>query len=1155
MATQFTPSQIKAISYTGSDILISAGAGSGKTATLTERIIRKILGGADITKMLVVTFTKEAANELKSRITAKLAAELKNDPSNAHLRSQIVKMSSANISTIHSFCLSIIKPNFDKLSIDSDFRIGEENEIQTVMKETMSEVIDSFYEDGTPSEDFLTVYDCYSQLSSEDVLSERLLSLYEKLSSTSLFLDSLLINDKFEGDFLESTFGQVLVNDLCDFCNHFKKPYSDIIDQILSNVGTPKFLSAFTSDLSFVERLENALKEPRYMAIKEIIDSYKPLPLNGIKDSNIDVLFAKLIRDKFKKTVVEKYQKRLFVSNDDSIKASFVQNNKICVAIYNILSCFHREFAKKKSAMGICDFNDIERFAHSLLIDEKTKMPTPLAKEISQEFDEIYVDEYQDTNSVQDSIFSAISRNNRFMVGDIKQSIYRFRSAEPEIFSSYRSSFEDITSSEPRSNSGKTIFMSDNFRCDKSVIETTNAVSDYMFLNSSGIPYEKQDHLGFKKILGENCVSQNCEIRVLDRSLISEENEEKHEALQARYVALRIQKMINTECLPNGKKISPSDIAILLRKGRHKSYYIDALNELGIAAEYIDRVNFFEKPHVLLLLSLLNIVDNPYKDTYLAGALLSPVFDFTFDDLIKIKSQAESNTPLFTALINYQGDKKITEKIEAFKNKLSLMQQNARRLNAYEAISYVMSESGLLSFSTRTQRKDLIKLYNHARVYEKNSFKGLYKFLLYIEEIRESSSDETVFTDPYNCVRIMSIHASKGLEFEICFLCNTETGIATQDTSAPILFERHLGIAGFVGNTGSLVKYNTLLRRCAALAIDRATKEEEMRILYVAMTRARSKLIITAALPDVVRELEEIKLLSPYTTPHYLYTQQSLIEYILNTFYMPAPFIDFERVDPNTLSEISCSEKNDAKDISEEEILKYQNELKSRFEFKYEYDYLNKLPSKLTVSKLKPNILDETENDEIEIDKPLDSLPRFLADKKEISAAERGTATHVFMQFCDFENLYKNGYESELARLTGSSFITEGDASLINSKHIEKFAKSELLLEMLGSKKLYREFRFNVMLPATGLTSDSRLASQSVLVQGVIDAVFENERGELVLVDYKTDRVSEENYKDELISRHKSQLEYYKKAVELMFERPVSRVMLYSVPLAKTVEL
>ena len=1155
MATKFTPSQIKAISYTGSDILISAGAGSGKTATLTERIIRKILGGSDITKMLVVTFTKEAANELKSRITAKLASELKNDPSNAHLRSQIVKMSSANISTIHSFCLSIIRPNFDKLSIDSDFRIGEENEIQTIMKETMSEVIDSFYESGTPSEDFLIVYDCYSQLSSEEALSEKLLSLYEKLSSTSLFLDSLLINDKFDGDFFESTFGQVLLNDLKDFCNHFKKPYNDIIEEILSNVGTPKFLNAFTYDLSFLERLENALNEPRYMTIKEIIDSYKALPLNGIKDSAIDVLFAKLIRDKFKKTIVDKYQKRLFVSDSDSIKASFLQNNRICLAIYNILSCFHREFAKKKSALGICDFNDIERFAHTLLIDEKTNKPTDLAKEISMEFDEIYVDEYQDTNSVQDSIFSAISRNNRFMVGDIKQSIYRFRSAEPEIFSSYRSSFEDITTSEPKTNSGKTIFMSDNFRCDESVIKTTNAVSDYMFLNSSGIPYEKQDHLGFKKILDEGSVGQSCEIRVLDRSLIEEDCEEKHEALQARYVAARIQKMINEESLPNGKKITPSDIAILLRKGKHKSYYIDALNELGIAAEYIDKVNFFEKPHVLLLLSLLNIVDNPYKDTYLAGALFSPVFDFTFDDLVKIKAQAEKDTPLYTALLNYQGDEKIALKIKAFKDKLSLMQENAKRLNAYEAISYVMSESGLLSSASRTQRKDLIKLYNQARVYEKNSFKGLYRFLLYIEEIRSSSSNETVFTDPYNCVRIMSIHTSKGLEFEICFLCNTETGITIQDTTAPIIFERHLGIAGFVGNVGSLVKYNTLLRKCAALAIDRATKEEEMRILYVAMTRARSKLIITAAISNVTDELQEIKLLSKYTTPHYLYTQKSLIEYVLNTFYMPTPYVDFQIVDPNTLSEISSAANNDVCEENEEEILIYQNELRNRFDFKYEFDYLNKLPSKLTVSKLKPNILDETENDEIEIDKPLESLPKFLEDKEEISAAQRGTATHVFMQFCNFENLYKNGYQSELVRLLESSFITESDASLINSKHIEKFAKSDLLLEMLGSKQLYREFRFNVMLPATGLSSDPRITSQSVLVQGVIDAVFENEKGELVLVDYKTDRVSEENYKQELISRHKSQLEYYKKAVELMFERPVSRVMLYSVPLAKTVEL
>ena len=614
--------------------------------------------------------------------------------------------------------------------------------------------------------------------------------------------------------------------------------------------------------------------------------------------------------------------------------------------------------------------------------------------------------------------------------------------------------------------------------------------------------------------------------------------------------------MIDNEVLPNGKGITPSDIAILLRKRKHTSYYIDALNELGIAAEYIDRVNFFEKPHVLLLMSLLNVVDNPYKDVYLAGALCSVVFGFTFDDLIKIKSSKERDVPLYTALLNYQGEAEIVSKIDKFKTKLSSLQENIKKLNAYESLSYILNNSGILSSVSKTQRKDLIKLYNQARVFERNSYKGLYRFLLYIEEIRSSSSEETVFSDPDNCVRIMSVHASKGLEFEICFLCNTETGFTTQDTTAPILFERHLGIAGYVGNTGSLVKYNTLLRKCASIAIDKASKEEEMRVLYVAMTRARSKLIITASLPNLQKNLDEIKMLAPYSSSLYLYSQKSLIEYVLNTFYMPCDYIDFDRVDPNTLSDMSAKSECEEIIINEEEVLAYQKELRSRFDFKYKYDYLNKIPSKLTVSKLKPNILDETENDEVEIDKPLESMPNFLASgEKKISAADRGIITHVFMQFCDFDNLYKNGYQNELSRLIEASFITEEDSRLIISEHIEKFAKSELILAMLKSKKLYREFRFNVMLPATGLSEDERIAKEKVLVQGVIDAVFEDENGNLILVDYKTDHVTEENYKEELTRKHKKQLEYYKKAVELMFERPVNSVMLYSVSLAKTVEL
>lgn len=1153
----FTPSQTKAINHSGSDLLISAGAGSGKTATLTERIIRKIIGGADISRMLVVTFTKEAANELKSRITARLVDALKENPESKHLQAQIVKMSSARISTIHSFCLSVIRPNFDKLGIDNDFRVGEENEISTLMKETMSEVIDFFYENEPENSDFLTVCDCYSQLSSEDKLIDELLSLYNKLSSTSLFLDSLLSNDGFEGDFMLTPYGEVLVRELLEFISHYTPIYSRIIEDIKNIDGAPKYLNAFLADFTYIERITEALKNPTYLKFKEIFDSYAPLPLNGIKDSGIDVAFAKAVREKFKKTVVEKYKGSYFSLSYDSIKTSFVQNNRICRSMHKILTIFNEEFAKKKRGEGICDFNDIERFAHRLLVD-KNGAPSEVANELSLELDEIYVDEYQDTNSVQNDIFASISRNNRFLVGDIKQSIYRFRSAEPEIFSDYRERFTDMTDSECDElfdGVGKTIFMSDNFRCDENVIKLTNDVSDYMFLNSHGIPYEKKDHLIFRKIVSENYQPQPSEICILDRDLIDEENEKSHELLQAEYVAQRIKKMLDGEKLSNGKEIKPSDIAILLRKGKHKSYYIEALSELGISAEYIDDVRFFEKPHILLLLSLLNTIDNPYKDTYLAGALHSEIFNFSLDELIKIRKSTSRNLPLYVSLIRYTGDEKIREKIDSFLERLEKMQGAVSRLNAYEAVSYVLNETGLISMSSRTQRKDLIKLYNHAREYEKNSFKGLYKFLIYLESVKEKSSKETVFTNPNDCVRIMSIHASKGLEFEICFLCNTETGFALLDTTAPILYERHLGIAGYVGNTGSLVKYNTLMRKATSLAIDKASKEEEMRVLYVALTRARTKMIVTAALPKLKDKLETVKMLSPYSSEHYIYSQKSLIDYMLNTYTLPVSYVDFKIIDPNTLSEVTNGGEAVENTLDENQVLEYQRILHDRFSFKYQYDYLGKLPSKLSVSKLRPNLLDEDGNDEIDISQGLEKMPRFLSGEHSALQAEKGTATHLFLQFCDFENLYKNGYQSERDRLVLQSFISERDASLINSEHIEKFITSSLFNEMRHAKSIHRELRFNVMLDAKGLTEDERIIDSQVLVQGVVDSVFENENSELILVDYKTDKVTKENYEEVLKERYTTQLSYYKQAIELIFEKPLCKVQLYSVPLAKTVEI
>ncbi|MBE6663980.1 MAG: hypothetical protein E7602_05700 [Ruminococcaceae bacterium] len=1151
----FNPSQTKAILHADSDILISAGAGSGKTATLTERIIRKILSGKDISNMLIVTFTKEAANDLKNKIQKSIVERMKTatDKEKEHLYSQIVKIGSADISTIHSFCLKIIRPNFVSLPIDSGFRIGEENEIDFIKNEVMKDVIEEFYESETPSEEFLIVSDCFSTISNADSLAKKLLTLYDKLSSTQLFLDTLLVSKSYSNDFMESGFGKMLNEEIMQFSEHYLKTYENIIEEIKAIDADAPYLDAFLKDYDFLVRLSNAATHClNYQSFKDIFEAYSADTLRGIGKGTIEnVEVVKKIRDKFKAKI--KTYKEYFSTTNDSLYHALSQNTVICEAMYKILSKFNDEFIKRKHKYGVCDFNDIERYAYKLLCQPNGE-PTSLAREIAEEYDEIYIDEYQDTNSLQDAIFASISRKNRFMVGDIKQSIYRFRSAEPEIFSHYRTIFEDVTKKDDKGTNGKTIFMSSNYRCDKNVIDLTNAVSDYMFLNSDGIPYQADDRLEFKKIYEGEISPQKSEICLIDRSAFSPDL--SHEEIQAKYVAKRIYDMIGTEKLPSGEIITPSHIAILLRKGKHKSYYINALNELGINAEYVDNVKFFEKPHILLLLSLLNTIDNPYNDTYLAGALYSSVFGFSFDDLLLIKKKSQKDVPLYTALLSFEGNDEIVKKIEHFKKKLSLMQSEVKKMNAYESVSYVMNTCGLISATKKTERKDLIKFYNHAREYEGTSYKGLYKFLIYIESIKNSTSKDGAFASSADSIRIMSVHASKGLEFEICFLSNLETGFSDQDTREPILFERHLGIASYVGNPGSLIKYNTLIRKSVGLAIKKATKDEEMRVLYVALTRARTKVILTATMENAYKELSLIKGLSKYVSKHYVYSHDSHIDYILNTYYTKKPDVDFKIIDSYEEIAVDGNTITSEESLDLDKVSELRKTLKERFDFKYQYDYLNKIPSKVSVSRLKPNLLDGTENDEIDLSKELSLKPKFLSSEESvITGADRGTATHLFMQFCDFDNLEKNGYENELKRMLDYSFISESDADIINKAHIELFRNSSLFNMMKGAKMIKREFRFNVMIDAGEFTSDVELKKQKILVQGVIDAVFEDANGKLILVDYKTDKVTENNYEAVLKERYTNQLSYYKKAIELIFEKPLDKVLIYSVPLAKTVEI
>ncbi len=1153
-----TPAQAAAIAHSGSDLLISAGAGSGKTATLTDRIVNRIVEkGMDISRMLVVTFTRDAANELKVRIAAKLSKKLKTHTASAHLSSQIVKLNSADISTIHSFCLKCIRPHFDKLGLDSDFRIGEESELSILSLNAMNRVIDRFYEEDTLDPDFLLVSDCYSEYTNEDALSQELLSLYKKLCSTSSGVEVLTETKDTSKEFLETPFGQVLLDKVKMIVKHYLAPVTALYDEICSCEDNAKYFDTFKELFDILVRLENALSNPSYERIKAILNSFTNARIKGGKRKlapTVDVDYLGYIRTDLVNEIKE-LRDEYFYADTDTIRSTFIQNKKICHALYKVLKEYEAEYDREKRLSSLCDFNDLERYTLKLFYNEDGSL-SEIAKGVALQYDELYIDEYQDVNSVQDKIFSAIARNNRFMVGDIKQSIYGFRSAEPELFSGYRDSFVPYGSECIEPCQGKTIFMSDNFRCDPCIIDASNHVSDYMFLNSKGFNYVTEDRLKHSKIHPSDFEPQKAELCLIDRSSVSDDSFLNEVDSQAEFVAQEITRLLDNGRLPNGEKIEPRHIAILLRKTSGKiDRYIDALNRYGIKNEYKEEVSFFEKPHVLLLLSLLNSVDNPSKDVYLAGALHSHVWNFSLDELVKIKRHSPKEYSLYNAMKAYSGENELEKKVEDIIRTLEAYSRDVRKMSAEEALSYIMNETGYLSACDAEERRDAIKLYNIARGYEQGSYKGLYSFLRYIDDVcSKKGIEETVSSDPDNSVKILTMHKSKGLEYEVCFLCDTESSYSARSYTSPLLFHRELGICGYVSRDGGVVKYDNILRKCASLAIRRSEAEEAMRILYVAMTRARSKLYITASLLKQNEKRAKHARLNELCDEYTLYSCNSHIDILLGAFSSPVDFLDLRIITENDIYE----HKHELSPMAEESVANTEELdaiLRKRLDFKYSYSHLEKVPSKLSISTLYPNILDDDENSEHQKRYTIEALPKFVQEDEAITGADRGTATHVFLQFCDFAALKEKGFDAELKRLLDNTYITPSVGKIINKEHIEGFISSEIIDEFLKAKRIIREFRFNIMLPAQEFSTDEKLENESILVQGVTDCIYENEKGELILVDYKTDRVSEDNYISELKRRHTTQLTYYKKACELMFERPLSKVLIYSVPLAKTVEI
>ncbi len=1197
MEKKWTPAQSAAMNIRNKTLLVSAAAGSGKTATLTERIIRSLTDPShpsDISKMLIVTFTRAAAEDLKNRIFSALGRALARDPSNRHLNTQLVKLGSARICTIDSFYLDLVHSHFSDLGIPASLRIGDGVELEVLKRAIMEESVDFFYD---TDEQFPAFAECFTATRSADRLTDILLALYTSVSSVPEGIEFLRINaeqtkchaDRHD-DFFSTAYGAVLRSRAIDRVQYCYSIFESACRYLsLSEEHAKCLLPSFEHDRIFCLSLLDALRDEGagYHRTKTLLESFKPLTLKRMSAD-----FATEESEEYKKLrtglhkQIRDLAQKSFSKDEDSIIRAMADTARYIDLLRRVLTHFETAYTEEKLRRGVMEFNDVRRLTLRLLVDQNGD-PTPIAKQYAREFTDIYIDEYQDVDRVQDMIFRAISSpTNRFMVGDIKQSIYGFRGAEPQVFADYRSGLPNHE--EADGSDGATVFMSENFRCDQSIIRFTNLICSRMFSAcAESIGYCEDDDLVFSKHNPpEDYQATPAEVVVLstavsDTELVSEENEDKEPPekfeIEAAYIAAEIHRLITEEHKADGTPIFPGDIAVLFRSRRISSYLVEALKEYGIPSSESDGDRYFENPDVLMVLCLLNTIDNPHRDIFLAGTLRSPIFGFSMEDLILIRQGCDDSYSLYDALLSRaEGEDPLADRCREFAEILNRYRQGAMALpvdrflrTLFESDRFIAS--GLVS--DRTESGDggnLLQLYEYARTFEAGSFKGLYNFIEFINTVIEEDKKMKVppkGTSP-DRVNLMTIHQSKGLEFPVCFICGAGGRFNREDQKNSLLYEYPIGVAMKLSDSTGFARINTPLRE--ALAANNAIRqsEEEMRVLYVALTRARERLYVTATSKESPEKLmakaaSRAKFSGRYT----LLSCSSYLDWILIPLADPSSEKDFWRLSFYSAEElprysISSSEENLIQAQQETPHLSDRalyEDLKEKFSFRYPFADFRRIPAKMTVSRLSPNVLDENDTSvELVQEQKKNAVPDFFITGKpsRASAAERGTATHLFLQFCDFPNAKRKGVKEELERLVEKQFLPRNLADLVYVEELEKFLGGELMAKIEEAKEIIREQRFNLFLSPEHLTCDPDLRrllrDEQMAVQGVVDLVLVDSDGHLGLYDYKTDRLSTEELKDPSLAakrineRHGLQLSYYAKAVSVLFDRPCDRVCVYS---------
>lgn len=1263
---KWTKAQLEAITLKDTDILVGAAAGSGKTASLTERIVSSIVSGcADVSRILAVTFTKAAAVELKSRISDALRRAAAKNPGNRRIARQLSLLPGASIGTIHSFCLMLLRSHYGELGIPPDIRVADEAEASLLRRECMEETIDAFYNGDLTLKstrlDFATAADNISVPKGDGKLASTLLSLYEKFSGhpeKQNFLytsaDKLEAGANASAGFFATAYGEPIKIYLDGIFEHYEAVLAAACGEFALDADyAKKYIPTFKYSLNFVRRARSLIKDDDYAGLREHLAKYEPPKLGGIRgrEHTPRVEYFREARTKLKNIIGEVYTSYLS-ADKEAVAQSMRRTAKVLRAIADVLTEFEARYSKAKLSRSLCDFSDLEHMALRLLYDESGEK-SPAAFAIASRYDAIYIDEYQDVNLVQEKIFSAVGNgHNTFMVGDVKQSIYGFRGAEPGVFDARRRRYL-------KSGSGRYIFMSESFRSAPPIIDFVNAICAPLF-KTSRLYYDKSDDLVAARKTNDGCTPPSPRVIIIEKPRGEKDKDYENDGesenentapgddydREAEWVAAEIARIIKTERKSDGSLYSPGDFAILLRSAKEVApAFEDALRRHGVMSINDTAANFFECPEVLLILCFLNVIDNPLRDIYTSGALRSPVFGFTLDDLVRLK--LAYGTPVYTALrraaadaaafMSGNGDVEAKLPTELY-SKCSYAAETilrwrdfARSAPADELIKRIYADTGIRALvyadanATGTLKEyrdaNLTALYERARAFEAARFRGLHRFIDFINGMIEEEANNPaprVASSGENAVHIMTIHQSKGLEFPVVFVSRCGRERSREDEKKPVLIDSKIGAAMKLraDDTGkSPVIIDTLPRKSLAAAATMASAEEEMRVLYVALTRAKERLYVTSCISDPEKMVRYYTSGAKFFSRHTVMSEKTYIGWILAS--LGSGGVDIKSVaeivrDSDELlpaqktklyveakeegvvitpAEIMLDNSDSAKDSSgmcenadeeraaQEKASEYEKLFRERFDYQYPYARIGALPAKITVSHLYPDSLDEDlePSADIDIDTDVDKsvfsdttfirLPPYaiLLNKDRDEAALRGTATHLFLQFCDFTSAEKLGVEAEADRLAAAGFITKFDRELINIHEVENFLRSDIYRRMKAARRVWREQRFRLRLPAAFFSrredKESIFGDEKILVQGVIDCFFIENDGGVVIIDYKTDRLSRAELANpalataKLIPRHSRQLAYYRAAVSLLLDVPQASVtpLIYSLPLGAPV--